>query len=183
MVGVAGALIISALSGSLSWTTFKNSCIQAMYTSCMIAFIIAGASFMTVAMQLSGVPKELAQWMASLQLSQTSLIFFLAVLYLVLGCFLEGISLVVLTTSVLMPMIQAAKIDLIWFGVFLVIVCEMGMITPPVGLNLFVLQGLSGKDIFWISRAALPFLSALILFVVVMTIFPGIVTFLPNSMK
>ena len=183
VVGVAGALIISAASGSLNWATFKNSCIHAMRTSCMIAFIIAGASFMTVAMQLSGVPKELAQWIASLQLSQTSLIFFLAILYLILGCFLEGISLVVLTTSVLMPMIQAANIDLIWFGVFLVIVCEMGMITPPVGLNLFVLQGLTGKNIFWISRAALPFLTALILFLIVMTIFPGVVTYLPNSMK
>ncbi len=182
VVGAAGALVLSAVSGTLTWATFKESCISAMKTSCMIAVIIAGASFMTIAMQLSGIPKELADWITSLHLTKFALIAFLALLYLVLGCFLEGISMVVLTTSVLMPMIQAAGIDLIWFGVFLVIVCEMGMITPPVGLNLFVLQGLTGKNIFWISRAALPYLVALTALVAAMTLWPGIVTFLPSSM-
>lgn len=183
VVGVAGALLLSALSGTLTWATFKDSCLNAMRTSCMIAIIIAGASFMTIAMKLSGIPDELALWIASLQLSKMSLILLLVLLFLVLGCFLEGISLIVLTTSVLMPMIQAANIDLIWFGVFLVVVCEMGMITPPVGLNLFVLQGLSGKNIFWISRAALPYLIALSALVAVMTVWPGVVTYLPNSMR
>jgi C4-dicarboxylate transporter DctM subunit len=182
VVGVAGALLISAASRTLTWATFKDSCIHAMQTSCMIAFIIAGASFMTIAMQLSGVPRELALWIGSMHLTQVTLILALTLLYLVLGCFLEGISMVVLTTSVLMPIIQAANIDLVWFGVFLVIVCEMGMITPPVGLNLFVLQHLTGKNIFWIARAALPYLTAMVALVIVMIIWPSVVTYLPNSM-
>ncbi|UEM02966.1 TRAP transporter large permease subunit [Skermanella rosea] len=181
-LGVAGALVLSAASGTLTWNSFRESLMGAMVTSSMIAFILAGAAFLTVAMGFTGIPRVLAQFINDLGLSPLALLAALTVFFVLLGCFLDGISMVVLTTSVVMPMVQAAGIDPLWFGIYIVLVVEMAQITPPVGFNLFVLQGLTGRDILYVARAALPFFLILVVAIVLVTVFPGIVTWLPAQM-
>jgi C4-dicarboxylate transporter DctM subunit len=181
-VGVLFSLVLSWFSGTLTRTSFIDSLMGATRTSCMIAFILAGAAFLTVAMGFTGIPRHLAEWIVTLELSPTMLIVALTVFFVVLGCFLDGISVVVLTTSVILPMVEAAGIDRIWFGIYIVIVVEMAQITPPVGFNLFVLQGMTGDDILSVARAALPFFFVLLLAVVLIVIFPGIATWLPTKM-
>lgn len=181
-VGVLLSLIVSWLSGTLTWKVFKEGLLGATRTSCMIAFILAGAAFLTTAMGFTGIPRDLAAWIGSMQLSPYMLIFALTLFFILLGCFLDGISVVVLTTAVILPMVDKAGIDLIWFGVYLVLVVEMSQITPPVGFNLFVLQGLTGENILYVARAALPFFFLMVAAVVLIVIFPEIATFLPTTM-
>ncbi|OFV46168.1 TRAP transporter large permease [Oligella sp. HMSC09E12] len=181
-VGVVLSLILVWLYGDLNWQSFKAGLFSAMLTSSMIAFILAGAAFLTVAMGYSNIPMLLAQWITELGLNHYALIAVLALFFVVMGCFLDGISIVVLTTSILLPSIQAAGIDPLWFGLFLVLVVEMAQITPPVGLNLFVLQGMTGKHIWYLSLATLPFFLMLLLGVIIITVFPEIVMFLPKMM-
>ncbi|HXZ91317.1 MAG TPA: TRAP transporter large permease subunit [Burkholderiales bacterium] len=182
VIGVAGALVLAAVTGSLSWKNFADSVMGAMKTSCMIAFILAGAAFLTVAMGFTGLPRVIAEWIAAQGFTAVHLIVVLTLLYIVLGCFIDGISMVVLTSSVVMPSIKAAGIDLLWFGIFIVLVVEMAQITPPVGFNLFVLQGLTGKNMFYVARAALPFFFLMVVAVALIWTFPGIVTYLPGKM-
>ncbi len=182
VLGVVGALILSLVSGSLDWDTFQGSVMGAMRTSCMIAFILTGAAFLTVAMGFTGIPKSMAAWITAQALSPVMLIAVLTLLFIVLGCFLDGISMVVLTAAVILPTVQAAHIDLLWFGVFIVLVVEMAQITPPVGFNLYVLQGMTGKDIFSVGRHALPFFLLMVIAVALIWMFPDIVTYLPRRM-
>jgi tripartite ATP-independent transporter DctM subunit len=182
-VGVVLALALSWLSGTLNRATFIDGLMGATRTSCMIAFILAGAAFLTVAMGFTGIPRMLAQWIGSLELSTYMLLAALTVFFIVLGCFLDGISVVVLTTSVVLPMVREAGIDLLWFGIYIVIVVEMSQITPPVGFNLFVIQGLTGHNIFYIARAALPFFILLCVAVAIIAAFPEIATYLPGRMS
>ena len=181
-VGVVLALVLAASSGQLSRRTFLDGLMAATQTSCMIAFILAGAAFLTVAMGFTGIPRMLATWIGGLGLSQVELLAALTVFFVALGCFLDGISVVVLTTSVIMPMVQAAGVDPLWFGIYIVIVVEMSQITPPVGFNLFVLQALTGRDILTVARAALPFFLLMALALALIVAFPGIVTWLPGRM-
>ncbi len=181
-VGVVLALVLSWSSGTLTRRNFVDGLMGATVTSCMIAFILAGASFLTVAMGFTGIPRVLAEWIGGMGLSTYTLLAALTVFFIVLGCFLDGISVVVLTASVIMPMVLEAGIDPLWFGIFLVIVVEMSQITPPVGFNLFVLQSLTGRDILIVARAALPFFFLMVLALVVIVLFPAIVTFLPEQM-
>jgi tripartite ATP-independent transporter DctM subunit len=181
-IGVAGALALAAVSGSLNWKNFEASVMGATRTSCMIAFILAGAAFLTVAMGFTGVPRILAKWIGDQGFSAWQLIAVLTVLYVILGCFIDGISMVVLTSSVILPSVKAAGIDLLWFGIFVVLVVEMAQITPPVGFNLFVLQGLTGKNMFYVARASLPFFVLMVLAVAIIWQFPEVVTYLPGKM-
>ncbi len=181
-VGVAGALVLSALQGSLSWATFKESLMGGTRLYCMIALILAGASFLTLAMGYIGLPRHLAEWIGGLGLTPVALLAVLMVFYIVLGCFLDGISMVVLTMGVILPTVQKAGIDLIWFGIFIVLVVEMAQITPPVGFNLFVLQGMTGREISWLAKVTLPFFLLLVGAVALIWLFPGIVTALPARM-
>jgi tripartite ATP-independent transporter DctM subunit len=181
-LGVVGSLLVALFSGSLTWANFKESLYGATRTSCMIGFIISAASFLSVVMGYAGIPRALASWIGIFNLSAYGLIFALTILYLILGCFLDGISMVVLTTAVIMPMVDAAHIDLIWFGIFIVLVVEIAQITPPVGFNLFVVQGLTGHNIFYVAKAVLPFFFLLCLGVVIITIYPEIATWLPKTM-
>ena len=181
-IGVAGALVLAAASGSLSWKNFEASVMGATRTSCMIAFILAGAAFLTVAMGFTGVPRILAKWIGDQGFSAWQLVAVLTVLYVILGCFIDGISMVVLTSSVILPSVKAAGIDLLWFGIFVVLVVEMAQITPPVGFNLFVLQGLTGKNMFYVARASLPFFVLMVLAVAIIWQFPEVVTYLPGKM-
>ena len=181
-LGVAGSLLIAFFSGSLTWDNFKVSLFGATRTSCMIGFIIAAAAFLSVVMGFAGIPRALAAWIGTMGLTPYGLIFALTILYLILGCFLDGISMVVLTTAIIMPMVEAARIDLIWFGIFIVLVVEIAQITPPVGFNLFVVQGLTGHNIFYVARSVLPFFVLLCAGIVIMTIYPDIATWLPRTM-
>jgi tripartite ATP-independent transporter DctM subunit len=181
-VGVVMALALSWFTGSLNRTTFFEGVMAATRTSCMIAFILAGAAFLTVAMGFTGIPKLLATWISGLDLSPYALLAALTVFFIVLGCFLDGISVVVLTTSVIMPMVEQAGIDPLWFGIYIVIVVEMSQITPPVGFNLFVLQALTGRNILVVAKAAIPFFLLMMVALALIVIFPEIVTFLPNNM-
>lgn len=174
-IGVLGALLLAGLSGSLSKQTFSDSLMGAVRTSCMIAFILAGAAFLSVAMAFTGVPGVLAGYVDQWGLSQYGLLAVLTLLYIFLGCFLDGVSMMVVTASVVLPMVESAGINLIWFGIFTVIVVEMAQITPPVGFNLFVLQGMTGKDILQVTKAAIPFFFLMLLGIVIITVFPQIV--------
>ncbi|HNK19238.1 MAG TPA: TRAP transporter large permease subunit, partial [Piscinibacter sp.] len=182
-LGVVGSLILSAAQGSMSWATFRDSLLGGTRLYCMIALILAGAAFLTLSMGYIGLPRHLAEWIGSLGLTKWQLILALTVFYVVLGCFLDGISMVVLTMGVIMPTIQKAGIDPLWFGIFIVIVVEMAQVTPPVGFNLFVLQGMTKKDITTIARAAFPFFMLMVLMVVLLYAFPQIITFLPEQMR
>ena len=182
-VGVVGALILSAAQGSLTWKSFTESLMGGTRLYCMIAMILAGAAFLTLAMGYIGLPRHLAEWIGGLGLSAPMLMVALMLFYIVLGCFLDGISMVVLTMGVILPTVQAAGIDLLWFGIFLVLVVEMAQITPPVGFNLFVLQGMTGREIGWIARVTLPFFFLMIAAVGLIWLFPGIVTALPAQMR
>jgi tripartite ATP-independent transporter DctM subunit len=181
--GVVGALAISALQGSLNRKTFGESLMGATRLYCMIALILAGAAFLTLSMGYIGLPRDLAAWIGGLGLTPFALIVALAGLYILLGCFLDGISMVVLTMGVILPTIEAAGIDLLWFGIFLVIVVEMAQITPPVGFNLFVLQNMTGRQITWIAKQTLPMFLLLCVAVLLIWYFPGLVTWLPQQMK
>ena len=150
---------------------------------CMIALILAGASFLTLSMGYIGLPRRLAEFIAGLGMSQLGLLFWLMVFYVVLGCFLDGISMVVLTMGVILPTIVKANIDLVWFGIFIVLVVEMAQVTPPVGFNLFVLQGMTKRDITWIARVAFPLFLLMVVAVALIYFFPAIVTWLPSHMK
>ncbi len=182
VLGVLGSLILSLVSGSLGWETFSASVMGAMRTSCMIAFILTGAAFLTTAMAFTGIPESMAAWITRQALSPVMLIAVLTLLFIVLGCFIDGISMVVLTAAVILPTVQAAHIDLLWFGIFIVLVVEMAQITPPVGFNLYVLQSMTGKDIFSIGKHALPFFLLMVAAVAIIWLFPEMVTYLPQRM-
>jgi tripartite ATP-independent transporter DctM subunit len=181
--GVVGSLAISAAQGTLTRRSFGSSLMGATRLYCMIALILSGAAFLTLAMGYIGLPRHLAEWIGGLGLSPFALIVALMLFYAVLGCFLDGISMVVLTMGVILPTVTAAGIDLIWFGIFVVLVVEMAQITPPVGFNLFVLQGMTKKQITWIARETLPMFLLMIAAVLLIWFFPDLVTALPRQMK
>jgi tripartite ATP-independent transporter DctM subunit len=179
--GVLGSLVIALASRTLTWRNFTEGLASATRVSCMIMFILAGAAFLTKTMAFTGIPRELAEWVNSLHLSPYALIGVLVVVYLVLGTALDGISMIVLTAAVVLPMIQKAGFDLVWFGIFIVLLVEIAEVTPPVGFNLFVLQNMTGKDSNTIARAAIPFFACLVVCIALITVFPSIVTWLPDA--
>jgi tripartite ATP-independent transporter DctM subunit len=181
-LGVAGSLLLSRLEGTLTWKTFREGLTGACRVYCMIGLILAGASFLTLAMGFIGLPREVASFITGLELSPIMLLLMLMVFFIILGCFLDGISMVVLTMAVLIPTVQGAGIDLIWFGIFVVLVVEMAQITPPVGFNLFVLQGLTGRELPYLARTAFPFFLLLVGAVGLIYVFPQIVLYLPSLM-
>lgn len=181
--GVIGALVLAAAQGSLSLSTFKESLLGATRTSAMIALILMGASFLSLSMGFTGLPRTLAAWIASMELSRFELLMALLVFYIIIGMFLDGISSVVLTMAVVEPMIRDAGIDLIWFGIFIVVVVEMAQITPPIGFNLFVVQGITEHQMNYIARAALPMFLIMVLMVFVLIALPELATWLPDNMR
>lgn len=181
-LGVVGALVIATLQGGMGWQQFRDSLLGATRLYCMIALILAGAAFLTLSMGYIGLPRQLAEWIGALGLSQLQLIVVLMGFYIVLGCFLDGISIVVLTMGVLLPTIEKAGIDPVWFGIFVVLVVEMAQITPPVGFNLFVLQGMTKKEISYLAKHSIPMFLLMVLAVLLIYFVPGIVTWLPQQM-
>ena len=182
VIGVAGALALARATGAMDLPAFADALRAATVTTCMIAFILAGAAFLTVAMGYTGIPRDLAAWIAAMGLSPFALLAALTLFFIVMGMFLDGISIVVLTVSIILPMVVQAGIDPIWFGIFLVLVVEMSQITPPVGFNLFVLQRITGRDIFTLARYAAPFFGLLVAAVAILSAFPQIALWLPGTM-
>jgi tripartite ATP-independent transporter DctM subunit len=182
-VGVVGALTLAAAQGSLNWQTFSASLMGATRTSAMIALILMGAAFLSLAMGFTGLPRALAAWIDGMNLSPVVLIVALTLFYVVLGMFLDGISSVVLTMAIVEPMVRQAGIDVIWFGIFIVVVVEMAQVTPPIGFNLFVLQGMTEHQISYISRTALPMVALMVLMVVILVIWPELATWLPENIR
>ncbi|HEX4327878.1 MAG TPA: TRAP transporter large permease subunit [Burkholderiales bacterium] len=178
--GVLGSLAIAAWSRSLTWENFFASLMGSTRVSCMIMFILAGASVLTQTMALTGIPAHLAEWVSTLGLSPYALIGVLSLVYIVLGTALDGISMIVLTSSVVLPMIAKAGFDKIWFGIFIVLLVEIAEVTPPVGFNLFVLQNMTGKDSNYIAKASLPFFACLVVAIGIITVFPILVTWFPD---
>lgn len=181
-IGVLGALVMSALGGSLNWEGFRESLLGAARTTCMIGFIVGGAQVMTVMFNYTGVPLTIARTVAELDLNAYLFIVVLTALYLLLGCFLEGISIMVLSAAIFVPVVSQMGFDLVWFGIYLVIIIEMALITPPIGFNLFVIQQISGRDILFISAGAVPFFLTLIFVTALITIWPELVLWLPDVM-
>jgi C4-dicarboxylate transporter DctM subunit len=181
-LGVAGSLVLAAIEGSLNWDKFREGLVAACRIYCMIGLILAGAAFLTLSMGFIGLPRHLAEFIGALHLSPFMLMLGLIAFFIVLGCFLDGISVVVLTIAVLLPTVEAAGFDLIWFGIFIVLVVEMAQITPPVGFNLFVIQGLTRREVTWIARTALPLFFLMIVAVLITYFFPDVVLWLPRHM-
>ena len=182
-VGVVGALTLAFSQGSLTWETFSNSLMGATRTSAMIALILMGAAFLSLSMGFTGLPRALANYIDSLNLSPIVLIASLTVFYIILGMFLDGISSVVLTMAIVEPMIRQAGIDVIWFGIFVVVVVEMAQVTPPIGFNLFVLQGMTKHEISYIAKTAIPMVALMILMVIILVIWPELATWLPETIR
>lgn len=182
-VGVVGALLIALFTGSLTRKSFIDSVLGATKTSVMVSFILAGAAFLSTAMGFTGIPRELSAWVGTLELGKYELLFALTLLFVLMGCFLDGISIVVLTAAVIMPITQQAGIDPIWFGIFMVVVIEMSQITPPVGINLFILQSITGRNLWQVAVAAFPFFLLLVLATILLIIFPQIATWLPDTIR
>jgi TRAP-type C4-dicarboxylate transport system permease large subunit len=175
-----GALALAWWGGSLTWQSFAASLMGATRVSCMIMFILAGAKFLSMTMGYTGIPRALAEWVVAMNLSPIALIAVLSVVYIVLGTALDGISMIVLTSAVVLPMIQKAGFDLVWFGIFIVLLVEIAEVTPPVGFNLFVLQNMTGRDSNQIAKAAIPFFAMLVVTIGLITVMPVIVTWLPD---
>lgn len=182
-VGVVGSLTLAAAQGSLNWDTFVASLLGATRTSAMIALILMGAAFLSLSMGFTGIPRALAAFIDSMSLSPLVLIMVLTVFYIILGMFLDGISSVVLTMAIVEPMIRQAGIDVIWFGIFIVVVVEMAQVTPPIGFNLFVLQGMTKHEISYISKTALPMVGLMALMIVILVIWPELATWLPDKIR
>jgi tripartite ATP-independent transporter DctM subunit len=182
-VGVIGSLALAAIQRSLTWSTFTASLMGATRTSAMIALILMGAAFLSLAMGFTGLPRALASWIDGMDLSPIVLIAVLTVFYLVLGMFMDGLSSVVLTMAIVEPMIRQAGIDVIWFGIFLVVVIETAQVTPPVGFNLFVLQGMTKHEISYIAKTAIPMVGLMLLMVVILVVWPELATWLPNNIR
>jgi tripartite ATP-independent transporter DctM subunit len=182
-VGVIGALVLATSQGSLNLSTFYESLMGATRTSAMIALILMGAAFLSLAMGFTGIPRALASFIDGLSLSPIALIAMLTVFYIILGMFLDGISSVVLTMAIVEPMIRQAGIDVIWFGIFIVIVVEMAQVTPPIGFNLFVLQGMTTHEISYIAKTAIPMVLLMVVMVVILVTWPELATWLPDNMR
>jgi len=178
--GVLGALAIAWRSGGLDWNSFQSSLMGATRLSCMILFILGGAAFLSSCMAFTGIPRALAEWVSAMNPNPFMLIAILALIYIILGTALDGVSMIVLTTSIVLPMVEKAGFDLVWFGIFIVLLVEIAEVTPPLGFNLFVLQTMSGKDSTYVARASIPFFFMMVLAIMLITVFPAIVTWLPE---
>jgi len=181
-VGVAGAFAVAFLSGKLNWTILKNSLNEAVKTNCMILFIVVGAQIMSYALVTAGIPRGLVAFITSLTVPPWVIFLLMCVMYLILGCFMDAISLMLLTLPVVFPVMMALGYDPIWFGVVLVILLEVGLITPPVGMNLFVIQGLARSPLSTVARGAFPFVIMMLIMVFLIALYPGLALWLPSKM-
>ena len=180
VIGVVGGMVLAAFNRTLRWNDILLSLRETVMFSGAIGFVLGASAALQVAMAYTGIPREIVSWMQAVDMGPYGLLLILAVILLIMGCFIDGLSMIVLTGAVMLPVVKAAGIDLLWFGIYMVILVEIGLITPPIGFNLFVLQKLTGVSIITIGRGSLPFIGVMLTALVLFTIFPQIVTFLPN---
>ncbi|HYN13433.1 MAG TPA: TRAP transporter large permease subunit, partial [Burkholderiales bacterium] len=180
--GVLGALAIAWWSGGLDRRAFWASLMGATRLSCMIMFILAGAAFLSSCMAFTGIPRALAEWVSALAPHKYTLIAILAGIYILLGTALDGVSMIVLTTSIVIPMVEKAGFDLVWFGIFIVLLVEIAELTPPLGFNIFVLQTMTGRDSTYVALASLPFFFMMVVCIALITVFPELATWLPDAL-
>jgi tripartite ATP-independent transporter DctM subunit len=181
-VGVGGAIVIGLATRALSWNLFKTALMASTVTTCMMCLIVMGATYFSTAMSYLGIPQKAVMVVASMHLHPYMVIFALSVLYIILGCLMDSGSMIVITLPFAIPMIKLAGFDLVWFGIYLVIMSELGQVTPPVGFNLFILQSVAQKPIGYITRVTIPFVLLLLLSAAIITVFPGIPLWLPGHM-
>ena len=181
-VGVGGALLIGLATRALSWSLFKSALMASTVTTCMMCLIVVGATYFSTAMSYLGIPQKAVMVVANMHLHPYMVIFALSILYIILGCLMDSGSMIVITLPFAIPMIKLAGFDLVWFGIYLVIMSELGQVTPPVGFNLFILQSVAQKPIGYITRVTIPFMLLLLLSAVIITVFPGIPLWLPGQM-
>lgn len=182
-MGVLGALLLAAFERELRPRMLARALMGTVRTCAMIGLIVAGALFLSKALARLAIPREIAAAIDGLGLTPVQLILMLMVFYLLLGCFLDGLSTIVMTLPVTLPLVIAAGFDPIWFGIFLIITIEMAQITPPVGFNLFVIRALTGQSIARIAWATAPFCLLMVVMVGLLLAFPGMVTWLPEQMR
>lgn len=180
-IGVLVTLVLAALHGELSFDLLRSSLLGAVPTACMICTILTAAAFLSTTMGFLHIPQDVAAFIGGMGLSTGGLLVILALFYILLGLLLDGISITVMTLPITLPLVLAAGIDPIWFGVFLVIMVELGQMTPPVGFNLFILQGMSGVPILRVAAASLPFFLLMCLSVVILALIPDIALWLPRA--
>jgi tripartite ATP-independent transporter DctM subunit len=181
VVGVVGSLALAAISGLLTKEVLIESVVGGMRTTVLIMLVLAGASVLSALMDYSNLPHKLAELFGSLNLSPGMLLIGLAVFYLILGCFLDGVSMIVATTAIVLPMVTTAGIDLVWFGIYLIVLIELAQLTPPVGFNLYILQALTGRDLMVVVRASIPFFLLLLLTLVILAWWPQTALYLPST--
>jgi len=172
--------VLALLDGRLRWAVVIESLVATVLFCAAIGLILGASAALQVAMAYTGIPRTVVAWIQGVELGYYGLLATIATILIVLGCFMDGLSVIVLTGSVLLPVAKSAGIDLLWFGVFMVVLIEIGLITPPIGFNLFVLQRISGRQLPYLAGAAFPFLLLMLLGLFIFTVFPQIVTFLPD---
>ena len=183
-VGAAGALVLAAAYRALTWQVFRDSVMSTVKTTCMVAMIIIGAQILSTALTFSGVSRELSEWVLTLGLSKVEFFLMLVVLYVILGCFVDGISMIYMTLPVLLPIIKVVGFDLIWLGVIITILIELGQITPPVGLNLFTIHGISGGHKFSeVVAGSFPYVFLMLAVIAMLWFWPEIALWLPTTMR
>ena len=180
---MVGSILFAFLTGSMNWQVFRDSLMGAVKTTSMIMLIVLGASYLSVVVGYLGITRQLTLFVAEMGLSPSMLIVILTALYIVLGCLVDGFSMIVMTTPIVLPLITAAGFDTVWFGIYLVLMIELAQVTPPVGFNLFVISSLNGDDVFTIARDTAPFFLIMVISTMMIVIFPQIVLFLPNMMR
>ena len=157
---------------------------QTVRTTSMILLIMAGASIFSFALVNSGVNRELTNWVVSQGQVQVTFFILICIIYIVMGCFFDPISMVVLTMPILFPIVLKFGFNPIWYGVILVILIELGLITPPVGFNLFVIHGISGgRPMGEVIRGSFPYMVMMLLMITILYFFPQIAIWLPQALK
>jgi C4-dicarboxylate transporter DctM subunit len=183
-IGAGGALVIGLIRRKLSWKTFFESGKEGLQTGCMVLFIITGATVFGHFMAMSTIPFILADWVGNLPVDRMVIIGIVIFIYFIGGFFMDSMALIVVTIPIFFPIVERLGFDTIWFGVMMVLVAEMGVITPPVGVNVFVIKGIAPDvPLFVIFRGILPFLVALVIVTFILLFIPQIATFLPSLVK
>lgn len=181
-IGVLGAAILGLITRCLTFKTFVDCLVGSVKTNCMVMLILIGASFFSVVLGFLGLPKWISATIVSYGVGKYAVILLITCVYLILGCLIDGYSMIVMTVPMFLPLVQAYGMDPLWYGIFVVILVQIANITPPIGFNLFLVTGLAEKNIGFISKAVMPFIAIMVFFTILLTVFPQIVLFMPSMM-
>jgi C4-dicarboxylate transporter DctM subunit len=181
-IGVCGSLLLAILYRRMTWRILKDSFASAAQTTTWILFLIMGANILAYGLGRVGITQQAVEVIVNLRIGKTGILVALIFLYIVLGCLVDPLSMLFLTAPIAIPVLKALGYDLVWFGVLYVVLAETGMITPPVGLNLFTIQGIAKAPMDEVVRGIIPYFCLLMLMIAIMIVFPEVVLWLPNRM-